>query len=107
MDVEGDALRGVRTVARVWGAAKARWVSIVFYLSAVLMSPLPFFLAIDPEFQYDMVYAAPVLVTDVLLIFSCVRLVGDWRVSSVNRLRRVTMLALFMGLVAYLGAALL
>jgi len=107
MDVEGDALRGVRTLARVWGAARARWAAIAFYLAAVAMSPLPFFLAIDPAFQYDMVYAVPVLATDALLVWSCARLARDWSVDSVNRLRRVTMIALFIGLLAYIGAVIM
>jgi len=106
MDVEGDAIRGVRTIARVWGAPRARLVAIGFYIAAVALSPLPFFLAIDPAFQYDMVYAVPVIVTDLLLVYSCVRLARDWSVGSVNALRRVTMAALFIGLVAYLCAAL-
>ena len=105
-DVKGDALRGVRTLARLWGSARARLVAIVFYLAAVALSPFPFFLEIDLSFTHDMVYAVPVLVTDALLVYSCVRLARDYSTGSVNILRRVTMVALFIGLVAYLSAAL-
>ena len=44
MDVEGDALRNAMTVARVLGTKKAAIISSFFFMLAVLLTPLPFFI---------------------------------------------------------------
>ena len=59
MDVEGDALRDVKTVARVYGTKTAKYMAVVLYLISVLFAPVPFLFNIDPHFYHNIVYADP------------------------------------------------
>ncbi|AIG97223.1 UbiA family prenyltransferase [Archaeoglobus fulgidus] len=102
-DVEGDALRDVRSLARTMGERKAASIASLFYLTAVSISPIPLFLL--PEFLFDLKYAVPVSVTDVLLIYVALRLVGDYERESIRKYRKVTLVAMVLGLVGFFAGA--
>ncbi len=102
-DVEGDALRDVRSLARTMGERRAAVIASLFYLSAVSISPIPFFFL--PEFLFDLKYAVPVAVTDVLLIYVALRLVRDYRKESIRRYRKTTLIAMVFGLVGFFAGA--
>ena len=72
VDIEGDRAYGINTVAVSRGAVFASWVSVILYLSAVVVSILPVYL--------DMVsfwYIPLVAFTDLGLVYVSIRLVKE------------------------------
>ncbi|AEA46377.1 UbiA family prenyltransferase [Archaeoglobus veneficus] len=103
-DVEGDALRDVKTIARTKGVNTAAKLSAVLFTTAVGLSVLPPLLI--PEF-FDVKYILPVLITDVLLLSVSYNLVrGGVKKEDIRLYRKRSLLALAIGLVAFMLGAL-
>lgn len=100
-DVEGDALRNVRTVARVKGIDFASKLSAMLFLTSVALSFLPLTL---PEFM-DLKYLIPVAITDVMLVNISRKLISGVGKDEIGKLRKDTLKAMFLGLVAFIGGA--
>ena len=62
-DVEGDAIRNVRTVARVYGVRTAEKASAYIYMVSIVLS---FLVVAIPEYM-DVKYLIPVLICDYIL----------------------------------------
>ncbi len=106
VDIEGDALRDVSTIARRWGIKSAKCTSIVLYLLGISISPLPFLFSLNPSYFMNLAYIVPLILTDLLLFYVCFRLMSADK-AGVNRLRSVTLVALLFGLIAFLTGAVL
>ena len=110
-DMKGDALRNIRSVARVYGAGKAKRVVVVSYSLAVILSVLPFFANHSPYFL-NPAYLLPVIAADLLFIHTCFELkpfrkgVEQEGGIDYNGMRKETLIAIAIGLVAFIGGAL-
>ncbi|WP_456330517.1 UbiA family prenyltransferase [Archaeoglobus sp.] len=102
-DVEGDALRNVKSIARTMGEKRAAIIAALFYLLAVSISPIP--LIYLPEFMFDLKYALPVAITDILLVYVSMRLVKDYRKESIKMYRKTTLVAMVFGLIGFFAGA--
>ncbi|HIP62582.1 MAG TPA: prenyltransferase, partial [Archaeoglobus profundus] len=102
-DVEGDALRNVKSLARVKGVAFAAKISALLFLIAVMLSVIPF-LFID-EYRFDIKYIVPVILTDIILIKVCLNLIKRYDKSSIREYRNQTLIALLFGLIGFLIGA--
>lgn len=100
-DVEGDALRNVRSVARVYGIETASRFSSLLFILAFALSFLPPLLI--PEY-FDLKYAIPVVITDILLISVALKLPKN--IGEISKFRKQTLLAMLFGLIGFLGGAL-
>ncbi len=100
-DVEGDALRNVRTVARVKGVDFASKLSSLLFLLAVILSFIPF-LALE-GYEFDFKYLIPVIITDFMLVRISLELLHGNR--DVRRFRKETLVALLFGLIGFLLGA--
>lgn len=106
MDVEGDALRDVKTVARVYGTNTAKYVAVALYLIALLFAPIPFVADIDPAFYGNLFYAVPAAVAALVLLWICVDLLKSHDRKAISRARKTTLLGMLIALVAFLAGAL-
>ena len=102
-DVEGDALRNARTIARVKGVEFAARVSSILFILAVSLSPIPFLVL--EEYKFDLKYLIPVAITDVVLVKVSLDLLKRHEKESIKRYRRLTLLALLFGLIGFLLGA--
>ncbi len=98
-DIEGDAIRNVRSVARVMGVRFAYRLSSVLILIAVILSPLPLIYGLDPF------YIVPVGVADFLFLRTVFKLFK--MENNISGLRRETLLAMLFGLLGFLLGAVL
>ena len=106
-DVRGDAIRGVRTVARVFGIRRAARVAALLYIISVLMSVLPpvlFRRFANPGYS-------PVIITDLMLLQCSLELFRieedeERAAKVVRKLRKKTLIALASGLLGFVLAAL-
>jgi len=110
-DVKGDVLRNIRSVARVYGAAKAKRVVVFSYSLAVILSVIPFFANTTPYF-FNLVYLLPVMAADLLFMHTSFEL-KPFRKRAEHEedidymgLRKETLIAIAIGLVAFIGGAL-
>ena len=102
IDVKGDAIRDVKTVARVYGVENAKITSITFYSVAVLLSPIPFIFDLSGFRNYP--YLLFVIIADTIFLYTCIKLRGG-DVEVINGLRKTTIMAMLFGLIAFLVGA--
>lgn len=106
MDVEGDALRDVKTVARVYGTTTAKYVAVALYLISILFAPIPFIFNIDPSFYRNPYYAVLAALAALALLWVCVDLLRGHDRKAVSRARKTTLLGMLIALIAFLAGAL-
>jgi geranylgeranylglycerol-phosphate geranylgeranyltransferase len=100
-DMAGDKKYGRWTLPIAVGKTISKYFAALYILIAVVMSPIPFLLL--PKFQDNWLYLGPVLVTDVILLWNVWSMV---RLKELERVRKLTLLALGIGLVGFLLGAL-
>lgn len=105
MDVEGDALRNVRTVARTWGPAKAKYLAVALYAAGIFLSPLP--LAMDKPFRMSPIYGAFACISVAILAYVCYTLLRSHDVRTIGKARKTTLASMAVALLGVLLTALL
>ncbi|MFZ2070320.1 MAG: UbiA family prenyltransferase [Halobacteriota archaeon] len=102
-DVKGDELRDVRSFARIYGVENAKPVVISSYLLAVVLSVVPYFL-VHTSYYFKLAYIVPVIAADALFLHTCI---GLRKVDAdYDIMRRETLIAIAIGLVAFISGAL-
>lgn len=97
VDAKGDAKANVKTMAVRFGEKKAAAAAAVFYLSAVLLSPIPWFLNLVSFW-----FIPPVLVTDIGLAASSIMLVRDPSRENARKIKTTMLLWFIIGLLAFI-----
>ena len=100
-DMVGDKKYGRWTLPIALGKTISKYFAVLYILIAIVMSPIPFLLL--PKFQDNWLYMGPVIVTDVILLWNVWSMV---RLKELERVRKLTLLALGIGLVGFLLGAL-
>lgn len=96
VDVAGDKEHGMKTVAVRLGEKNAAAVAVIFYLAAVALSPMPWFLNLVS------VWFVPfVVVTDVGLAVSSIALLKDCSRENARRVKRTVLVWFTFGLLAF------
>ncbi|MHC1610746.1 MAG: UbiA family prenyltransferase [Candidatus Methanospirareceae archaeon] len=104
-DVKGDALRDIRSIARIYGTDKARRVVILSYSLAVILSAVPFFLP-STSYFHNLAYILPVIAADAFFVHTCLVLTKIHGIEDVEYLRKETLSAIGIGLIGFLSGAL-
>lgn len=100
VDVKGDQTRNVKTLAVRFGEKSAAVAAVIFYLLAVLLSPIPWFLGL-----VSLWFVPLVAVTDIGLVASSFLLLTDYSRESARRIKNTVILLLIIGLLAFLAGA--
>jgi geranylgeranylglycerol-phosphate geranylgeranyltransferase len=97
VDIKGDSAEGIKTLAVRFGEKKAAVSAVVFYVSAVALTPITWFLGL-----VGIWFIPFVLVTDVgLLTCSGLLLKNPSRENS-RRIKNVVLILFIFGLIAYI-----
>lgn len=96
VDVEGDRLRGVKTIPILYGPRGAALVASAFYLSAVGLSAVPWLCG-----MVSMAYPPIVLVADAGFIFSSYQLLNNPSRENARRVKGQVLLWMGLGLLAF------
>lgn len=102
VDVEGDSLRNVRSLARVRGSRRAAHVGAIFFLLAVSTSLVPPLMA-KTSWAYYIVIGA----TDVLFIYLGVFVVKWHGREDARRVKKLALVGMFTGMVGFILEGLL
>jgi geranylgeranylglycerol-phosphate geranylgeranyltransferase len=101
MDVEGDKVQNVRTLAVRYGEKMAAGVAAVSYLLAVILSPLPWLLNI-----VSLWFIPFVAITDAGLVISSAMLLKDYSRENARRVKKQVLAWFLIGLVAFMVGSL-
>ena len=99
-DVEGDARRGVNSVARSRGLAVASGVGALFFVLAVLTSWVPLVTGLA-----DQLYTYGVLIPDAIFLYLAVAIVARHEPGSAFRVKRIALAGMTVGLLVFIGGA--
>ncbi|MCS7125966.1 MAG: UbiA family prenyltransferase [Aigarchaeota archaeon] len=101
-DVEGDAVREVRSIARVMGVGRAALIGSILYILAVLFSPVPYFLN-----YVSTLYLPIVIIADIGFLYSAYIILKSPSKENSIKVKNQTLIWMFIALIAYiLGGAL-
>ncbi len=100
VDVQGDRINNIRTLAVRYGEKTAAVAAAFFYLSAVLLSPIPWLLNI-----VSLWFVPLVAVTDFGLAASSFVLLGDYSRENAKRVKKIVLLWFVVGLLAFVIGA--
>jgi geranylgeranylglycerol-phosphate geranylgeranyltransferase len=100
VDVEGDRSRNVKTLAVRFGGKKAAAAAVAFYLLAVLLTPVPWFLNL-----VSIWFVPLVVVTDLGLVASSVLLLRDYSRDNARKAKNMVLYWLALGLLAFIAGA--
>jgi geranylgeranylglycerol-phosphate geranylgeranyltransferase len=104
MDFEGDKKQGVKSFPRYIGIRASNGIAVIFYLCAIALSFLPFFLADFGVYYQNIIYFILVFITDTMLLSTCLQLVFK-KQPNMKFHRKYTLVAIFFGLLAFLVGA--
>ena len=102
-DAKGDELRNVKSFARLYGVENAKIVVIGSYLLAMVISVVPFFL-VNTSYYFNLAYIVPVIAADALFLHTCIGLRNVD--ADYDFMRKETLIAIAIGLVAFISGAL-
>jgi len=101
VDVQGDKIRNIQTLAVHYGERTAAVAATVFYVSAVLLSPLPWFLGL-----VSIWFLPLVAVTDFGLAASSFMLLNDYSRENARRVKQQVLACFLVGLIAFVVGSL-
>jgi len=102
VDVDGDKLEGVRTIAVTSGEKNAATVASVFFFSAVLVSIYPIYSQLVSFW-----YIPFVAITDMGLIYSCYQVIADPTKETSRKVKIRILYLMLAGLIGFAAGSLL
>lgn len=100
VDVEGDKTQNVKTLAVRYGNENAAYAAAFFYLVAVSLSPLPWFMGL-----VSIWYIPFVVVNDIGLAASSLMLLKDHSREEARKVKNALLAWFIFGLLAYVAGA--
>jgi len=97
VDVEGDKIRNLKTIALVYGPKKAAIVAAFFYISAVFFSVIPIFLNLVTSS-----YTLPVVASDFGFIFCSMLLLKNFSRDNARFIKNTVLICMIAGLAAFI-----
>jgi geranylgeranylglycerol-phosphate geranylgeranyltransferase len=101
VDVKGDKMQNVKTVAVRYGEKTAAVTATLFYLSAVSLSPIPWLLNLVSFW-----FIPFVAVTDFGLVASSFMLLNDYSRKNARKVKNIALLWFIFALLAFVVGAL-
>ena len=98
VDIEGDKTKNIKTIAISLGPKAAAWIAAIFYLSAVVLSPLPYILNLLGISYLILI----VSVTDVLFTIFAVSLLRDHSPKNAKKIKNLVLIAMLTALIIFM-----
>ncbi|MEM3506934.1 MAG: geranylgeranylglycerol-phosphate geranylgeranyltransferase [Candidatus Bathyarchaeia archaeon] len=101
VDVQGDRMKNIKTLAVRYGEKTAAFVAVSFYISTILLSPLPLILNLVSFWFIPLVS-----ITDFGLLTSSLSLLKDYSRKNAKKVKNIVLLWFIFGLLAFFIGAL-
>jgi geranylgeranylglycerol-phosphate geranylgeranyltransferase len=99
-DVEGDAKRGIDSVARSRGLKAASYVGATFFLLAVVTSWMPLALGLANK-----LYTLGVIAPDAIFVYLAASIVARHDPANAHKVKRIALTGMALGLLVFVGGA--
>ncbi len=99
-DVTGDKAAGVKSLPIILGAHSAAKIASIFYISAVILSPLP---VIWREVKIE-AYLPLVAIVDIILVYESIKIILEPSKDVALSSKKRVLFAMLLGLIAFLLA---
>jgi len=99
-DIEGDAKRGVNSLARKNGLRFASGVGAIFFVLAVFTSWIPLALGLANEF-----YTFGVVVPDAIFVYLAASILAGNDPANAHKVKRTALIGMAVGLIVFVGGA--
>jgi len=100
VDAQGDRIRNIQTLAVRYGEKNAAIAATIFYLLAVLLSPIPWVLKLVSFWFIPLV-----VITDFGLVASSFMLLKDYSRENARKIKNMVLLWFIIGLLAFVAGA--
>jgi geranylgeranylglycerol-phosphate geranylgeranyltransferase len=100
-DMEGDAARGIGSLARQWGPGVASGAGAGFFILAVLTSWLPLFFALA-----NIIYILGIWIPDAIFVYLAVSILRNGSAENAHRVKNRALVGMLVGLTVFVGGAL-
>lgn len=97
VDTKGDSSEGIKTLAVRFGEKTAAITAVVFYVSAVALTPVTWFLHLVGVW-----FIPIVLITDIGLVACSILLLKDYSRENSRKIKKYVLLFFLVGLLAYI-----
>jgi len=101
MDFTGDKAAGVRSFPRYIGERASNVIAAIFFISAIVLSFIPFFLRGFELYFLNYTYLGLVFITDTMLLSTSFQLILKKK-PQLKILRKFSLFAILIGLLAFL-----
>jgi geranylgeranylglycerol-phosphate geranylgeranyltransferase len=102
IDVMGDKVFYVKSLPVLFGSKTAAKFSVVLFGAIIVLDPLPFFIRIDHRLYMDYLFFFLILPVVVLYFFISRELISDSSKKNCLKLKKLIILTMIMGSLAYL-----
>lgn len=96
-DVEGDAVRNVKSIARIYGSKKAAIIGAFFFLGAVTSTILPIIIN-----QVGIIFTTLILIPNSLFIYAAVKIVKDNSKNGALHIKKLVLIGMIIGMVIFI-----
>lgn len=100
VDVEGDKIKGIKTLALLYGPKKAAQSASAFFILAVLLSPLPMVFGLASVW-----FLPPLVIADAGFIIFSIMLIRNPVKENAKKVKNMVLMCMMMGLVAFIAGA--
>ncbi len=100
VDTEGDKSQDIKTIPVVYGERVAAFVSSIFFILAVALSPLPWLLELVSPW-----FLPPVILTDAGLVWSSFSLARDHSRNNARRVKNLVLIWFLTGLLGFVAGS--
>ena len=101
MDFKGDKEKGVKSFPKYIGIRSSNMLSSFFFILAIILSFIPFLMSNYGFYYRNHYYLLLILITDTILLGISINLIFKKKVNM-EFYRKITLIALFVGLLAFL-----
>ena len=96
-DVDGDAARQVKSIARVYGSRIAAYAGAFFFLGAVASTVIPILVG-----EVGIVFTVLILIPDILFIYAAVRIIMDYSKLKALQIKKIALIGMIIGMVIFI-----
>ena len=96
-DVNGDAARQVKSIARVYGSRIAAYAGAFFFLGAVGSTVIPILVG-----EVGIVFTVLILIPDILFIYAAVRIIMDYSKLKALQIKKLALIGMIIGMVIFI-----
>jgi len=102
MDFEGDSMLGTRSFPAYFGKKGASIMASFLYVVACILAFTPLFVEIDTRYFHDYAYGISVGIADVIFFYISFKIATHFDVETMKKCRNYSLVAIFVGLIAFL-----